>query len=339
MLDRGIKTWHTAQTIDSRYLGIRTKEMTDMDKIEAWLEDICCEGKLEPASSDASFRRYYRLNDGIQSSIIMDASLQKESVEPFVDIAFRLRDVKVKVPKILVQNREEGFLMLEDMGSRHLLETIDAGNFVHFYDKAIDTIVRMQGAGTEGLPQYDASFLRAEMELMQEWYLEKYLGKTLSEEEQESLDKILNNITNEVLAQPQGYFVHRDFHSRNLMLSPHDEIIVIDFQDARVGAVTYDLVSLLRDCYVSFDPQTIEQLALSFRDKKGLDVDDETFIRWFDFMGLQRHIKVLGIFSRLALRDGKEGYLKDIPLTLKYVLDVAGKYEETKGLVDILSQK
>jgi len=313
--------------------------MTDMEKIEAWLEDICCEGKLVPASSDASFRRYYRLNDGIQSSIIMDASLQKESIEPFVDIAFRLRDVKVKIPKILVQNREEGFLMLEDMGSRHLLETIDKNNFMLFYDKAIDTIVRMQGAGTEGLSPYDAAFLRTEMVLMQEWYLEKYLGKTLSEKDQETLDKILNNITNEVLAQPQGYFVHRDFHSRNIMLSPHDEIIVIDFQDARVGAVTYDLVSLLRDCYVSFDPRKIEQLALSFRDKRGLDVDDATFIRWFDFMGLQRHIKVLGIFSRLALRDGKEGYLKDIPLTLKYVLDVAGKYEETKGLVDILSQK
>lgn len=229
--------------------------------------------------------------------------------------------------------------MLEDMGSRHLLETIDKNNFMLFYDKAIDTIVRMQGAGTEGLSPYDAAFLRTEMELMQEWYLEKYLGKTLSEKDQETLDKILNNITNEVLAQPQGYFVHRDFHSRNIMLSPHDEIIVIDFQDARVGAVTYDLVSLLRDCYVSFDPRKIEQLALSFRDKRGLDVDDATFIRWFDFMGLQRHIKVLGIFSRLALRDRKEGYLKDIPLTLKYVLDVAGKYEETKGLVDILSQK
>ncbi|UFH58072.1 aminoglycoside phosphotransferase family protein [Sulfurovum mangrovi] len=308
-----------------------------MEKIEAWLEDIYCEGKLEPASSDASFRKYYRLNDGIQSSIIMDASLQKESIEPFVDIAFRLRDAKVTVPKILVQNREEGFLMLEDMGSRHLLETIDERNFVHFYDKAIDTIVKMQGAVTEALPAYDEGFLRAEMDLMQEWYLEKYLGKSLSEEEQQTLDEILNNITQEVLAQPQGYFVHRDFHSRNIMLNPHDEIVVIDFQDARVGAVTYDLVSLLRDCYVSFDPQKIEALALSFRDKRGLDVDNATFIRWFDFMGLQRHIKVLGIFSRLYLRDGKEGYLKDIPLTLKYVLDVAGKYEETKGLVDILT--
>jgi aminoglycoside/choline kinase family phosphotransferase len=308
-----------------------------MEKIEAWLEDIYCEGKLEPASSDASFRKYYRLNDGIQSSIIMDSSLQKESIEPFVDIAFRLRDAKVTVPKILVQNREEGFLMLEDMGNKHLLETIDESNFVHFYDKAIDTIIKMQGAVTEELPEYDEGFLRAEMDLMQEWYLEKYLGKTLSEEEQETLDEILNSIIQEVLAQPQGYFVHRDFHSRNIMLNPHDEIVVIDFQDARVGAVTYDLVSLLRDCYVSFDPEKIEKLALSFRDKRGLKVDDETFIRWFDFMGLQRHIKVLGIFSRLYLRDGKEGYLKDIPLTLKYVLDVAGKYEETKGLVDILT--
>lgn len=310
--------------------------MRVMEKIEAWLEDISCEGKLEPASSDASFRKYYRLNDGIQSSIIMDASLQKESLEPFVDIAFRLRDAKVDVPKVLVQNREEGYLMLEDMGSTHLLETIDESNFIQFYDKAIDTIVKMQGAETEGLPAYDAAFLRAEMDLMQEWYLEKYLDKTLTEEQQENLDKILNNITEEILAQPQGYFVHRDFHSRNIMLSRHDEIIVIDFQDARVGAVTYDLVSLLRDCYISFDPQKIEALALSFRDKRGLNVDDDTFIRWFDFMGLQRHIKVLGIFSRLYLRDGKEGYLKDIPLTLQYVLDVASKYEETKGLVDIL---
>ncbi|MFT7823688.1 MAG: phosphotransferase [Sulfurimonas sp.] len=310
--------------------------MNDIQKIEEWLEEICCEGELQPASGDASFRKYYRLNDGIQSSIIMDASLQKESIEPFVDITFRLRDAEVKVPKVLVQNREEGFLMLEDMGSTHLLEMLDETSFERFYDKAMDTIVRMQGAEISGLPEYDADFLRFEMNLMKEWYLEKYLGKVLSPQEEQTLDKILNHITEEVLAQPQGYFVHRDFHSRNIMLSPHDEIIVIDFQDARAGAVTYDLVSLLRDCYVSFAPQAIEELALSFRDKRGLDVDDKTFIRWFDFMGLQRHIKVLGIFSRLCLRDGKEGYLKDIPLTLKYVLDAAGKYDETKGLVDIL---
>ena len=308
-----------------------------MEKIKAWLEDIGCEGELLAASADASFRKYYRLNDGIQSSIIMDASLQKESIEPFVDISFRLRDVKVKVPKVLVQNREEGFLMLEDMGSTHLLEVIDESNFEGFYDKASDTILRMQNADISGLPAYDADFLRFEMDLMKTWYLETYLKRRLSEEQEAELDKILNNITQEILAQPQGCFVHRDFHSRNIMLTPQDGIIVIDYQDARAGAVTYDLVSLLRDCYIAFDPKSIERLALNFRDKKGLDVDDETFMRWFDFMGLQRHIKVLGIFARLAIRDGKEGYLKDIPLTLKYVRDIAAKYEETQGLLAILS--
>ncbi len=310
-----------------------------MKKLEEWLEEIGCDGRLQPASGDASFRKYYRLFDGMQSSIIMDTSLQKESIEPFVDNAFKLRDVGVKVPKILVQNREEGFLMLEDMGSTHLLETLDESNFEYYYDRAMDTIIKMQDADTQGLQAYDTEFLRFEMDLMKEWYLEKYLGRILSENEEKTLDNILNNITKEVLAQPQGYYVHRDFHSRNIMLTPQDGIIVIDFQDARVGAVTYDLVSLLRDCYISFSPEKIERLALAFRDKKGLlDVDDATFIRWFDFMGLQRHIKVLGIFSRLYLRDGKEGYLKDIPLTLKYVLDISSKYDETKALADILKE-
>jgi aminoglycoside/choline kinase family phosphotransferase len=311
--------------------------MNETQKLEEWLEEIGCEGSLKPASADASFRKYYRLFDGIQSSIIMDASLQKESLEPFIDITLRLRDAKVRVPKILAHNMEEGFLMLEDMGSIHLLQQIDESNFEYFYDRAMDTIIKMQNTDTEGLPAYDEAFLRFEMDLMQEWYLEKYLDRKLDEKREEKLHKILNNITKGVLAQPQGFFVHRDFHSRNIMLSPQDEIIVIDYQDARVGAITYDLVSLLRDCYISFDREKIEKLALTFRDKRGLDVDDETFIRWFDFMGLQRHIKVLGIFSRLYLRDGKKGYLDDIPLTLKYVLDVASKYKETEGLVDILS--
>ncbi|MBD3789940.1 MAG: phosphotransferase [Campylobacterales bacterium] len=309
-----------------------------MHKIEEWLDDIGCGGTLKMASGDASFRKYYRLNDGIQSSVIMDASLQKESVEPFVEITFKLRDAGVKVPKILFQNREEGFLMLEDMGSRHLLENLNESNFELFYDRAIDTIVKMQRADTEGLPGYDAAFLRFEMELMEEWYLQKYLGKTLDEKSKKVIADTIECIVSEVLAQPQGVFLHRDFHSRNIMLTPQDGIIVIDYQDARIGALTYDLVSLLRDCYVMFDPKAIERLALSFRDKKGLNVNDATFMRWFDFMGLQRHIKVLGIFSRLYLRDGKDGYLKDIPLTLKYVLDVANKYDETKSLAKLLEE-
>jgi len=183
-------------------------------------------------------------------------------------------------------------------------------------------------------------FLRFEMDLMQEWYLEKYLSVTLDDEQQNKLSDTLAFITSEVLSQPQDVFVHRDYHSRNIMLSPcNDELVVIDYQDARVGAVTYDLISLLRDVYVELDSSVVESMALRFRDSKGLDVDDATFIRWFDFMGLQRHIKILGIFARLHLRDGKEGYLKDIPLTLKYVLEVGSKYPETQDFVALLSHQ
>ena len=152
------------------------------------------------------------------------------------------------------------------------------------------------------------------------------------------IDTTLKDISDVVLEQPQGVFVHRDFHSRNIMLTPKDEIGIIDFQDARVGAITYDLVSLLKDCYIEWNKEEVEKLALYYRDSVNLDVDDETFVKWFDFMGLQRHIKVLGIFARLHLRDGKDGYLKDIPLTLKYIVDAGSKYEETQDLVKMLQK-
>jgi aminoglycoside/choline kinase family phosphotransferase len=146
------------------------------------------------------------------------------------------------------------------------------------------------------------------------------------------------SIADVVLQQPQGLFVHRDFHSRNLMLDCSDRLVAIDFQDARSGALTYDLVSLLRDVYHEIDPKEVERLALYFRDIKGIDVDDETFMRWFDFTGLQRHIKILGIFARLALRDGKEGYLADIPLTRKYIVEIGSRYPETEAFAGFLAE-
>jgi len=164
-----------------------------------------------------------------------------------------------------------------------------------------------------------------------------HLALDLDTTQKQTLSSALETIASEVLSQPQGVFVHRDYHSRNIMISPNDEkIVVIDYQDARVGAVTYDLVSLLRDVYVELDLDDITKMALKFRDAKDLDVDDETFMRWFDFMGLQRHIKILGIFARLCIRDEKEGYLKDIPLTLKYVIEVGSKYTELDGLITLL---
>ena len=303
--------------------------------LENWLEQIGCEGTLEPVAADASFRKYYRLKSTMHSGIVMDASLQKESVMPFIDIEHRLYEAGVRVAKINTYNLEEGFVFMEDLGNTHLADVIN-DDMELYYGKAIESLIKMQNADTEGLPLYDAAFLRFEMDLMQEWYLEKHLGVTLDETQLSTLGNALEHITTEVLSQPQGVFVHRDYHSRNLMFGCTDDLVVIDYQDARVGAVTYDLVSLLRDVYVELHPRDVERMALHFRDTKGLDVDDETFMRWFDYMGLQRHIKILGIFARLSIRDGKSGYLKDIPLTLKYVVDVASKYPELSGLVSLL---
>jgi aminoglycoside/choline kinase family phosphotransferase len=251
----------------------------------------------------------------------------------------RLSSENVRVPHIIVKNINLGYLILEDYGSQHYLDILNEGNYQELYIKAIDEIVKMQKAETTGLPVYDREFLLFEMDLMQEWYLEKYLQISISGEQQRLIEKTLAMIANTVLEQPQNVFLHRDFHSRNLMLMQDNSVGVIDFQDARSGAVTYDLVSLLKDCYIAWDRKTVEALALYYRDMAGLHVDDATFLKWFDFAGLQRHIKVLGIFSRLHLRDGKSGYLKDIPLTRQYVLDVAERYTETRALGVLLREQ
>ncbi len=209
---------------------------------------------------------------------------------------------------------------MEDLGDTHLFDIINI-DFELFYGQALDSIMKMQKADTENLPLYDEALLRSEMDLMFEYYLKDALN-----DEQE---KILDVICHEVLAQPQGLFIHGSFYSKNIMFGCSDNIVLIDYQNAKVGAVTYDLVSLLRDVYVEFDPKDVERLALAFRDKIGLDVDDATFMRWFDFTGLQRHLMLLGKFSR----DEK---LEELPLTLKYVKTVASKYSETEGLVTLL---
>jgi N-acetylmuramate 1-kinase len=291
---------------------------------------------LEIASADASFRSYYRLKDKGQTYILMDASLEKESLDPFVNITEKLLKTDVKAPQIYYKDLENGYLILEDFGNTNLLDILNENNFEALYKQAINEILKMQNADTSNLPLYDKAFLHFEMDLMQEWYLQKKLSLKLSNSQEKMLADTLDQISNIVLSQPQNVFVHRDFHSRNIMVQKSGELGVIDYQDAMNGAITYDLVSLLKDCYISFDRKKIETLVLYFHDQLTLDVDDATFIKWFDFMGLQRHIKVLGIFSRLHLRDGKDGYLKDIPLTLSYVIDTASRYEETKALSEFL---
>ncbi|MBU0720390.1 phosphotransferase [bacterium] len=310
-----------------------------MDKIQAWLDTTPYKGfGISPASADASFRKYYRITSGGISYLLMDSSLEKHSLAPFLDVTARLLKIGVHAPDILEQNLAEGYLIIKDFGNTHYLNLLHSGNFTELYSRAIEQILLMQKASTADLPLYDRAFLHMEMDLMQEWYLQKLLDKKLSDTQLQILDISLKSISDVVLSQPQNVFVHRDFHSRNIMLTPADEIGVIDYQDAMNGALTYDLVSLLKDCYIEFQREDILRLVLEFRDKKGVDADDETFIKWFDFMGLQRHIKVLGVFSRLYLRDAKEGYLKDIPLTLKYLLDTASLYDETKELAKLLKE-
>jgi len=310
-----------------------------MHKIKEWLKTTpYSQHAIEVASADASFRKYYRLSKEGKTFVVMDSSLEKESLLAFLETTLKLRDVEVNAPKILEQNLEDGFLILEDFGSTHYLDILDEKNYKILYAKAIDTIITMQKADIKELPAYDRDFLHLEMDYMKEWYIEKFLDKTLDDKEELTLKNSLDAISHVVLSQPQDVFVHRDFHSRNLMLKSDDSLGVIDYQDAMSGAITYDLVSLLKDCYIEYEREDIESLALSFRDKIGLDVSDEEFIKWFDFMGLQRHIKVLGIFSRLFLRDKKDGYLKDIPLTLKYTIQTASRYEQTKELATLLEK-
>ncbi len=268
----------------------------------------------------------------------MDSSLEKESLAPFIDVTSRLLNAGVKAPHILEQNLDDGFLIIEDFGNTHLLNILDDNNFKELYSNAIDEIIKMQNADTKNLPLYNKEFLHFEMDLMKDWYLEKKLGIALDTEQSNMLESSLNAISNVVLSQPQDIFVHRDYHSRNIMLTLTNVIGVIDYQDAMNGAITYDLVSLLKDCYIEYEREDVEKLALEFRDKKGINASDSEFIKWFDFMGLQRHIKVLGIFSRLHLRDSKDGYLKDIPLTLKYTIETASRYNETKELAKFLQE-
>jgi len=308
-----------------------------MNKIKKWLATTEYKNyKIEIASADASFRQYYRLSNGDKTVLLMDSSLEKNSLKPFLDVTKKLLHVEVNAPEILEQNLEDGFLIIKDFGNTHYLNVLNENNFKELYEKAINEIIKMQKADTSDLPVYNKEFLHVEMDLMQEWYLEKKLNLSLHVEQKELIAKTLNIISDVVLQQPQEVFVHRDFHSRNIMITPENGIGVIDYQDAMSGAITYDLVSLLKDCYIEYPREDVEKLVLLFRDKLGLHVEDNSFIKYFDFMGLQRHIKVLGIFSRLYLRDGKDGYLKDIPLTLKYVIDTASRYEETKELANFL---
>ncbi|SFV64946.1 COG3178: Predicted phosphotransferase related to Ser/Thr protein kinases [hydrothermal vent metagenome] len=310
-------------------------------ELKGWIEFLGIkEPELEALHGDAGSRCYYRItNKPTKDFLVMDASEDTKSVPLFIGVGMRLMEYGIRIPQMKSYELHKGFMLLEDVGSTHLYDKCGDENIRGYYEKAIANIVKMQKAPHQGLAVYDREFLIDEMNIMQEWYLKAYLGKSLECVQGRRLLEMFALISKEVMAQPQETFVHRDYHSKNLMIDSNDALVLIDFQDARSGGVTYDLVSLLRDAYVGFDKRELKRLIKLFIELKGLEVDEETFMRWFDFTALQRHIKILGIFARLSLRDGKDEYLQYMPLVRQYIANVIAKYPELEGLEFILDAK
>jgi N-acetylmuramate 1-kinase len=302
--------------------------------------------ELAPASADASFRRYFRATFPDRTLIVMDAPPQHEDCRPFLHVAGLFERAGAHVPHVHAQDLEQGFLLLSDLGSTTYLQALETGNARELYGAATDALIRIQLASRENeLPPYDEALLRRELNLFPEWYLARHLGHALDEKQSAVLETVFRRILGNNLAQPRVY-VHRDYHSRNLMASSPNPGI-LDFQDAVYGPITYDLVSLFKDAYIKWQEDEVLDWLVRYWEKArkaGLPVhgDFGEFYRDYEWMGVQRHLKVLGIFARLYHRDGKDGYLRDLPLVMEYLRCACERYGELKpllGLLDALENK
>jgi len=315
----------------------RQKQLSD------WLSSLYPDQTftLAPASADASFRRYFRATfaDG-STKVVMDAPPQHEDCKPFLHIGKLFEEAGAHVPHVYAQDLAQGFLLLSDLGNTTYLQALDAGSARGLYDHAIDALIKIQLASKPNeLPPYDEALLRRELDLFPEWYIAKHLGVTLTAKQQAKLEEVFARIIKNNLSQPCVY-VHRDFHSRNLMVSEPNPG-VLDFQDAVYGPITYDLASLFKDAYIRWEEAEIIDWLIRYWEKArkaGLPVrEDFADFYWdYEMMGAQRHIKVLGIFARLYHRDGKDGYLKDMPLVMEYLHKACERYIDLKPLLNIL---
>ncbi|HEX5513613.1 MAG TPA: phosphotransferase, partial [Gammaproteobacteria bacterium] len=280
---------------------------------------------IEPASSDASFRRYFRIRHGGGSLIAMDAPPAREDSRPFIEIAARLRGIGLNAPAVLEADLEQGYLLLSDLGDQRYLDALDSETVERLYLDALAALERLQVHGPRaGLPDYDKPLLLREMQLFPDWLLERHLGLALDPGQRAMLEQTFEMLAEAALEQPR-VCVHRDYHSRNLMVTAADNPGVLDFQDAVLGPITYDLVSLLRDCYIAWPRAQVEAWALGYLQRPQIralvgEATSQAWLRWFDLMGVQRHLKASGIFARLWHRDGKPGYLGDVPRTLQYIV-------------------
>jgi len=320
-----------------------------MTKLIAWLNQIPGFAGVEllPASVDASFRRYFRVRSGHHSRIVMDAPPPQEDCRPFVAVAGYLREMGLNAPEVLQADVEQGFLVMSDLGQQQYLDqlTKHPASADKLYQDAILALRLMQKKGKRferRLPVYDEPLLRLEMTLFHHWLCERHLGLSFSSDDEKRWARCCDALTRNALLQPQA-LVHRDYHSRNLMLVDENSPGILDFQDAVCGPFTYDLVSLLRDCYVRWPQEQVRNWALSFYStldsSTRINLDGELFLQYFDLMGIHRHLKAAGIFARLLHRDDKPGYMGDVPRTLQYIVDVARPYPEMSFLAELIEER
>lgn len=313
------------------------------ESLNLWLREVLgTRGfELKPASEDASFRSYYRLFLADKTFIVMDAPPPQEDCEPFVQVTNILMDSNVNVPVIHHMDLKQGFLLLDDFGNDLYLNQLNSTTVNTFYSDAIISLIRFQkAANVTQLDDYDEALLHREMNLFKEWLLGKHLKIVLNKDQSQSIEAVYKILVENALEQPQA-FVHRDFHSRNLMVTAHNSPGVIDYQDAVNGPISYDLVSLLKDCYIKWPKEDIQNWVDFYIDesaKQGVNLQRKQFQRWFDLMGVQRHLKASGIFARLSHRDGKHHYLNDVARTLSYILDLKNEYEELKPLCVLIEE-
>ncbi len=303
--------------------------------------------RIEPASGDASFRRCFRVYAGAAQYIAMDAPPDKELSEPFVRVAGWLEAMGLNAPRVLAQDLDAGFLLLTDLGRRQYLDELRAApaRTAELYRDALAALVRLQHAGAEyqsRLPPYDVALLSRELALFRDWMCGTHLALELSAAEEVGWRLAADFLIEASLAQPR-VFVHRDYHSRNLMVCEEDNPGILDFQDAVEGPLTYDLVSLLKDCYIRLPAARVRELALGHFERSRARLpaafDEAAFLRAFELTGVQRHLKAAGIFARLKHRDGKGGYLGDVPRILRYILDIAPRYAELEALTALVGER
>ncbi len=303
--------------------------------------------ELVPASEDASFRRYFRIQSGEHSRIAMDAPPPQEDCGPFVRIAGYLSEMGLNAPKVFDADIERGFLLLSDLGQQRYLDELSArpeAADALYRDaiKALSTLQREGSEFTQSLPGFDEPMLRFEMSLFHDWLCERHLGLTFSVADEKQWTECCDALVRSALAQP-AVLVHRDYHSRNLMLTEINNPGILDFQDAVIGPFTYDLVSLLKDCYVRWPHERVRGWALQFYAALDGEIGDsisaDAFLNFFDLMGVQRHLKASGIFARLLHRDGKSNYMDDVPRTLQYIVDVGRRCPEIRFLAEFIEQR